>query len=187
MVGSSSPALRLIFLSSHGTSNMPPMPASTMNAPSRPRVPPTEVLWSPIWISELRIVSITIATTSSSTATPMASWPGFSCVAPISCSTLLMIAELDTMTIAARKVVSIALQPKAPPKARVRLYITMAPVKVASTSDRPSRRSFRRLKPMPMENIRNTRPTDARVSIRGMSVTSENGGVCGPITTPASR
>ena len=102
MVGSSSPALMLSFRSSHGTTSMPPMPASAMNAPSRPSVIQIETLASPIWTSELRIASMTIATTSSSTEMPSAIWPLFSCMAPISWSTLLMIAELDTMSIAAR-------------------------------------------------------------------------------------
>ncbi len=49
------------------------------------------------------------------------------------------------------------------------------------------RRSRRRLSRRPMPNIKNTKPTCAAVSMRAVSVTSENGGVNGPTTMPAAR
>ena len=57
----------------------------------------------------------------------------------------------------------------------------------ARSSAPPSLRSRRRLSFSPMENIRNTRPACAAVPTRASSVTSENGGVCGPTIMPATR
>ena len=67
----------LMRFSSHGTSNRPAMPASTTNAPSRTSVSVSCAPWLPsIRTIEFSSVSITTATTSSSTATPIASCPG---------------------------------------------------------------------------------------------------------------
>ena len=61
--------------------------------------------------TELSSVSITTATTSSSTVTPIASWPARSWLVPVSRRILLMIAEDETISMPARKRPSAALHP----------------------------------------------------------------------------
>ena len=75
-VCSSSSAETLIRFNNHGTSNRPKIPVSTTNAPSCNNVVPSFAPPpSPICIIEFSNVSITTATTSSSTEIPMANCP----------------------------------------------------------------------------------------------------------------
>ena len=178
----------LIRFSNQGTNNNPPTPASTTKAPSISSVSGTrEPSPRPICTMELSIVSMTTATTSSTTATPIASCPERSWFVPASCRILLMIADEDTISMPARKRPSVALQPSANARMRDRWYITIAPANVANSSEIPNRRILRRLNCSPIENIRNTRPIWASVSTRSTSATNAKGGVCGPTIIPATR
>ena len=118
-VCNSSSAATLIFFNSHGTTSRPAMPAITTKAPRFSSVSTTEVppLFSSCTI-EFRIVSSTTATTSSNTATPIASCPARSWFAPVSCSTLLMIADEETISIAASTKPSVAFHPIEPASPR---------------------------------------------------------------------
>ena len=118
-VCSSSSAEMLIRFSSHGTSSRPAMPASTTNAPSRTSVSESCAPW--LWSTrtiELSSVSITTATTSSSTATPIASCPGRSWLVPVSCKIFPMIADDDTIRVPARNRPSRLFHPSAIPNSR---------------------------------------------------------------------
>ena len=104
------------------------MPANTTNAPNPPTVAPSppdtspesgEPPPAPNATTELSTVSITTATTSSRTVTPIANCDGFSWADPVSCSILPMMADEDTISMAARNSVSVGLSPMAAPSARV--------------------------------------------------------------------
>ena len=114
----------LMRFSTHGTTSNPPMPSSVTNATIRLNVTPSAATGGPpaalSCTSELSIVSIITATTSSSTVMPIASWPDASCVAPISCRIFPMIADDDTMSIPARNKLCVLLQPSAAPINRER-------------------------------------------------------------------
>ncbi len=108
----------------------PMMPAKTTKAPKAPIVaprlaPPSGAAPSaafapaPSAITEFSTVSITTATTSSSTVTPIASCPARSWPWPVSCNTFPMIADDDTISIAAKKSVCVGSSPTTTPSPRV--------------------------------------------------------------------
>ncbi len=120
-VCSSSSAAMLIRRNSQGKNNNPPITASATKAPIRPSVSPIPVAAAPLrWASEPNSVIITTATTSSITVMVIAIWPERSWAVPVSCSTLLMIAEDEVINIAARNRLSVGFQPATTPNNRVR-------------------------------------------------------------------
>jgi hypothetical protein len=98
-----------------------------------------------------------------------------------------MMAELETMRMPARKSPCLTSQPRASATNRLPFNTSTAPMTVATTTVGPSRLSRRMLRLMPMLKIRKTNPSWASVCTRSKSATKENGGVKGPITTPAPR
>ena len=115
----------LICFNSQGTNSSPPKPASTTNAPRFPNVAnkpawPVSAWAPPNCTSEVKSVSITTATMSSSTETPIASCPARSWFAPVSCKIFPMIADDDTISMPARKSPSVVPQPNVVLNSRVR-------------------------------------------------------------------
>jgi len=98
-----------------------------------------------------------------------------------------MIAELETISMAARKRLCVGVHPMRSPAERAPANTSNAPQAVARTVAIPIRRNRRMLSPIPTENIRKTSPSCESVWIRSKSETNANGGEYGPTTIPASK
>jgi hypothetical protein len=98
-----------------------------------------------------------------------------------------MMAELETISIPARNKPSAAVHPSAEPHNRTPNSTPTAASPAATTKDQPNRCNRPRLRFKPIEKIKNTSPSCARVSTRSKSETNAKGGVNGPIIIPATR
>jgi hypothetical protein len=115
------------------------------------------------WISDVRSVNMPTATTSSIHGDPQRHLPGTPCDRLSSSSTLLMMAELETINMPARNRLVVVVHPIIHPNTRQPLSTSNAPIPAATMIERPRFRSRLRFKFIPTEKIRKTNPTWASV------------------------
>ena len=122
---------------------------------------------------------------SSTTSQPIAAWPAGVVVRLCASSPRSSTTVLATESARPSTRPEAAGQPKASPIARPSSVATLLCARAPGTASRPTSRRSRTWKCSPTPNISSTTPISASWPASGTSATRP--GVCGPISTPASR